>query len=281
MIMTKVDQSNNSREFEFTDKNFQFIVELVNQQSGFVLAPNKKSMVYSRLARRLRSLGLANFDQYCDFLSSSAAVDEIENFMNSITTNLTSFFREKHHFDHLKSHLNLIKNKPRLRIWSTACSTGQEPYSIAAVLAEALGNTKHKDAKILATDIDTKVLATAQKGTYDVDQISKIPAEYQKLLVSGSPKDSLDFTVNQKIKDLIKFNHLNLLHDWPISGKFDVVFCRNVVIYFDKETQNMLFNKIADHLEDDGILYIGHSENLYEVGERFKLVGKTAYQRIA
>lgn len=268
------------REFKFTDENFQFIVELINKQAGIVLSSNKKSMVYSRLARRLRKLGLNNFDQYCDFLASSNAGTEIENFMNSITTNLTSFFRESHHFDHLKTHLDQIKNKPRLRIWSTACSTGQEPYSIAAVLAQALRNKPHNNAKILATDIDTKVLETAKNGIYDREQLDKIPVEYQHILSPNlSPNDDT-FAICSKVKDLIAFNHLNLLDNWPISGKFDIIFCRNVVIYFDKETQDRLFNKLADHLEDNGILYIGHSEHLHEIGERFRLVGKTTYQRI-
>ena len=281
MTMSNVDNfDQKDKEFKFTENNFQFIVKLVNTHTGIVLAPHKKSMVYSRLARRLRALGLKNFDDYCDYLTNGQHDDELENFMNSLTTNLTAFFRESHHFDHLETFLHSIKHKPRIRLWSAACSTGQEPYSIAAVLAKVLGGQKHKDAKILATDIDTKVLQTAKTGTYDAEQMMKVPEAYRKLLAPQYSKKNRDFTIDSKIKELITFKQLNLLHEWPISGMFDAIFCRNVVIYFDKPTQGILFNKFADHIEPNGILYIGHSENLYEVKQRFRLVGKTTYQRI-
>ena len=170
----------NEREFDFNDHNFQFIVDLINEKAGIVLGDHKKSMVYSRLVRRLRALDFTNFDQYCQFLSSNEAEAEIENFMNSITTNLTAFFRESHHFDHLKSHLKTLKSKERVRIWSTACSTGQEPYSIAMVMAHVLGKNRYQNAKVLATDIDTEVLKIAKDGEYDMEQIQKIPQDYRK-----------------------------------------------------------------------------------------------------
>lgn len=272
------------REFSFTDTDFNFLAKLVNQHTGIVLADHKRNMVYSRLARRLRQLKMTSFAEYCDFLSSDTSDSEMMDFVNAITTNLTGFYRESHHFDHLKGVLQDIQKagkSKRIRIWSSACSSGQEPYSIAMTMTDALSNIASWDAKILATDLDTNMVATAQKGEYSDTVLEKIPPHYHKRFTNRvGGKDSGMIVMPDNIKGLITFKQLNLLHNWPFKGPFDVVFCRNVVIYFDKPTQKILFDRIANILKPDGFLYIGHSESLFKVSERFKLIGKTIYQRI-
>jgi chemotaxis protein methyltransferase CheR len=270
------------REFEFNDKDFNSIVNIVKEKTGIKLAENKRNMVYSRLARRLRDLNIPSFEEYLDFMQGDKG--EIENFTNAITTNLTSFFREKHHFDHLKIHLQaLVKSNPlskRIRIWSCASSSGQEPYSIAMTLHDAVADIAKWDAKILATDIDTNMLAKCVEGEYRADQEEDIPAGYRGKFVVKSSRKSDVITMSDTLKKMITYKQLNLLHDWPMKGPFDVIFCRNVVIYFDKETQKVLFDKIAEMLKPDGILYIGHSESLFNVSDRFELIGRTIYRRI-
>ncbi len=270
------------REFAFTDRDFQFLAGLVNEHTGIMMPKHKSDMVYARLTKRLRSLNLQSFKEYCELLEQSDGDEELIHFVNSITTNLTGFFREGHHFDDLKQRLQAIKAHPpasrRIRIWSCASSTGQEPYSIAMTVADVFENAIGWDIKILATDIDTNVLATARAGEYSTDMLSKIPEAYHKKYIEIS-KDGQSFTFKEAITKMITFNPLNLLSPWPMKGKFDIVFCRNVVIYFDKATQRTLFDRIADAMTPDGWLYIGHSENLFAVCDRFKLHGKTIYQR--
>lgn len=266
----------NDREFDFTQRDFQFISKLVHQRIGIVLKENKFDMVYSRMARRLRTLNLQSVSDYLDFLQSDAGTDEMGNMVNAITTNLTSFFREPHHFEHLAKYVftPFAKSKEnRLRIWSAGCSAGAEPYSIAMTMMEAIPDFARRDCKILATDIDTNMVEKGRDGTYDEDWIDKIPTNLRAKYVNGN-------NIGAKAKSLITFKPLNLLEGWPMRGKFDVIFCRNVVIYFDKETQAPLFNRYADILKPNGYLYIGHSENLNGVCDRFKLVDKTTYQRI-
>lgn len=270
------------REFAFTDKDFQFLAGLVNAHTGIMMPKHKSDMVYARLTKRLRSLNLQSFREYCDLLEQPDGDEEIIHFVNSITTNLTGFFREGHHFDDLKERLQAMKANPppgrKIRIWSCACSTGQEPYSLAMTVADVFENAIGWDVKILATDIDTNVLATAREGQYPIDMLPKIPEGYHKRYIEIS-RDGESFTFKENIRKMITFNALNLLSSWPMKGKFEIVFCRNVVIYFDKDTQRILFDRIANAMTPDGWLYIGHSENLFAVSDRFKLHGKTIYQR--
>lgn len=265
------------REFNFTENNFKFIISLVNEKTGIVLAEHKKDMVYSRLARRLRALNLNDFEDYCKIIKNNEN-DEMENFVNSITTNLTSFFREKHHFDHLAETIKTIaKNKNRLRIWSAGCSMGMEAYSIAVTIYENLAGAKNKDIKILATDIDTNVLETGTKAVYSAEQIKNIPTKYHKYF--DITEDEM--AVRADIKKLVSFKKLNLLENWPVKGPFDIIFCRNTVIYFDKETQKNIFEKFYKLLTPESFLYIGHSENLYKITDLYTSIGKTIYQRVS
>jgi chemotaxis protein methyltransferase CheR len=275
------------REFEFTDKHFNWIQELVMEKTGIALSDQKTDLVYGRLARRLRALNLDNFDKYCNLLKENTD-NELSEFVNSITTNLTSFFREKHHFDFLsntalKYLVNERKNEKRLRIWSAGCSTGEEPYSIAMTVMESIPNISNWDIKILATDIDTNVLNKASEGIYDSQRIEGIDkARVRKwFLKTKNTGRSNMVKVNPKLKELITFKQLNLMNDWPMKGQFDVLFCRNVVIYFNKDTQRVLFDRYANILKEDAYMFLGHSESLYKVTERFSLLGNTIHRKAA
>lgn len=273
----------NAREFAFNDDEFRFLVDFVYQRTGIVLADHKKDMVYSRLARRVRALGLTSFSDYCALIQGDQADSELGNLMNAITTNLTSFFREGHHFDHLRENLFLpMSIKPpankRLRIWSAGCSSGMEPYSIAMTLQDAMPNLKSWDVKILATDLDTNMLATGDRGSYRLDQLENIPKRFQNAVSIHREKETIQ--MSDALRAQIAFKQLNLLESWPMKGPFDAIFCRNVVIYFDKPTQKKLFNRFAEIIKPGGWLYVGHSESLHNVCDRFELLGRTVYQRV-
>lgn len=277
------EQPERDREFVFTDSDFYTIRDMVKDHSGIVLSEAKRNMVYSRLARRLRQLNLVDFKSYIERLASSPE-EEMVNFINAITTNLTAFFRENHHFEYLSDTILpiLTKNNPnrRIRIWSAGCSTGEEPYSIAITLHKHVPRIDTWDIKILATDLDTNVLSRAQSGVYEDDRIAGVDnAIKDKYFQSGGAANPGKVRVIQEARSLITFKQLNLMNSWPMKGPFDVIFCRNVVIYFDKPTQKILFERYADLMVHDGHLFIGHSESLFKVTERFKLIGNTIYQR--
>lgn len=281
--MAGATQKTTDREFTFSDHQFRFLAGIATERTGIVLAEHKKDMVYSRLVRRIRALHLNSFDEYCALLQSEEGNDEIGNFVNAITTNLTSFFREKHHFDHLCDEVlaPLAASPPspkRLRIWSAGCSAGMEPYSIAMTVKAALKSLGQWDARILATDIDTNMLQTGMNGEYSAEQYENIPTFYREDTTLLKKEERI--RMSDDLKRLIAFKPLNLLEWWPMQGPFDAVFCRNVVIYFDKPTQAKLFNRIADLMKPKGWLYIGHSENLFKVCDRFELVGRTIYRRV-
>lgn len=270
-----------SREFPMTEGNFQHIKKIAYSLTGISLTDHKKNMIYGRLARRLRKLDLANFDDYIDLLEAGEPA-ELTEFINAITTNLTSFFRENHHFQHLQTEViprlmraNLAKK--RIRIWSAGCSTGEEPYSIAMVLA-SFAALSTWNVKVLATDLDSSVVEKASQGIYTSERVENIPDQYRKFLQQDKNSDRVK--VKDKVRELITFKQLNLLHDWPMKGPFDVIFCRNVVIYFDANTQRELFDRYANILREDGDLYIGHSESLHNICNRFKSCGRTIYKRI-
>lgn len=276
-------QEESSREFAFSEQDFRFLTRLVSERTGIVLAEHKRDMVYSRLARRLRALRLGTFAQYCELLQGPGGVEEIGNFVNAITTNLTSFFREGHHFTHLRDKVlapleGVAPSQRRLRIWSAGCSSGMEPYSIAMTVRAGLPARKTWDARILATDIDTNMVATGAEGVYPVEQLQNIPPACREGVEMLDAKKRI--AMPQDLKELIAFKELNLLGSWPMKGPFDAIFCRNVVIYFDKKTQQVLFDRFANMLKPEGWLYIGHSENLYTVTDRFELAGRTIYRRV-
>ena len=271
------------REFNFTDKHFEYIRRLVAEKTGISLSSAKRDLVYGRLSRRLRKLNLEDFDDYCRILKNEDS-DELVQFTNAITTNLTAFFRENHHFEYLKKTVlpELLKPKTdrRIRIWSAGCSTGEEPYSIAMVVHEVAKQYRNWDIKILATDLDTNVVQKASDGVYTVERIEGISKERQKKYFEKVSRSEPGITqVKQELKDLITFKQLNLMNDWPMKGPFDIIFCRNVVIYFDKPTQRELFDRYADILTSNGNLFIGHSETLFKVSNRFKLLGSTMYTK--
>ncbi len=275
------------REFQFTDRDFSQIRQLVSRHTGISLSDAKRDMVYSRLARRLRHLGIDNFKQYCQLLEADERTDELAHFTNAVTTNLTSFYRESHHFDYLGSELlpellRVNSAAKRLRIWSAGCSTGEEPYSIAITLLENLRHHSDWDIRILATDLDTNVLDTAQRGIYAEERLKNIDHQLQRRWFRrGRGANEGLMMVKPEVKQLITFKQLNLMQPWPIKGPFDLIFCRNVIIYFDKPTQSVLMERYADVLADHGKLFLGHSETLYRVTDSFSLMGQTIYRKVA
>jgi chemotaxis protein methyltransferase CheR len=279
--MGVVQLKKKEREFNLTDKDFNLISKIVGERTGIVLSSGKRDMVYSRLTRRLRALGLTHFRDYCDLIQSGDEAELLE-FTNAITTNLTSFFREPHHFDYLAKNVlpNLVKNKlnRRLRVWSAGCSSGEEPYTLAITLKENIPVTW--DVKILATDLDTNMVAKGKSGIYESEKLTGLSkSQLKKWVRRGRGEQDGLVCMADSLKEMITFKQLNLMHDWPVKGPFDIIFCRNVVIYFDKDTQRILFDRYANMLDSHGHLFIGHSESLHNVSNRFKLLGKTIYQK--
>ncbi|MEI8396444.1 MAG: protein-glutamate O-methyltransferase [Rhodospirillaceae bacterium] len=276
------------REFRFERTHFDFIAGLLYRLTGISLAPHKIEMVYSRLARRLRELGLKDFDSYCARLESEKAEDEVRFLVNALTTNLTSFFREQHHFDHLaKTVLPAVRENqkdtspPKLRIWSAGCSSGPEPYTIAMVLCSQIPDLRRWDARILATDIDTHMVATAQRGVYSAESAKTIPPDLRERFtrrIKDAPGEP-EMTMADELRRLITFKPLNLLESWPMRGSFDAIFCRNVLIYFDRPGRIEVIERFASLLPPDGFLYLGHSESLYGVSGSFNQIGSTIYKR--
>jgi len=273
------------REFAFSEADFQFIREMVREHIGIKIPPAKKDMVYSRLVRRLRQLKLESFDSYCQLLRQSPG-EELVEFTNALTTNLTSFFREGHHFAYLAESVipELMRRNAaqrRLRIWSAGCSTGEEPYSIAMVLRESMPEIDRWDVRVLATDLDSNVIETGKQGIYREERISALPARRrQRWFLRGRGERQGLVRVRPEVRELVHFRQLNLLREWPMRGLFDVIFCRNVVIYFDKPTQSRLFARFAEHMPEESHLFVGHSESLFKVTDKFRLLGNTVYRRV-
>lgn len=266
------------REFAFTAADFERVRALIHQRAGISLAPSKHEMVYSRLARRLRARGLRRFSDYLVLLESNDA-PEWEAFINSLTTNLTAFFRESHHFPLLAEHARRRGQAGRapFSVWCCAASTGEEPYSIAMTLAEAgAGMT----AAVLATDVDTSVLAHGQAGVYRADRVARIPAEQlRRHFLKGAGAEDGAVKVRDELRSMITFRRLNLLDRvWPAQGPFDAIFCRNVMIYFDKPTQRRILERFVPLLREDGLLFAGHSESFFHAADLFRLRGKTVYE---
>lgn len=265
------------KEFSFNDKDFDRVRDLIYKKAGISLADSKQEMVYSRLARRLRATGISSFSTYLDSLERGKSESEWEAFTNALTTNLTSFFREEHHFPILAEH---IKNrKDTINVWCSASSTGEEPYSIAMTLCEAFGTLK-PPVHIVATDIDTNVLATASKGVYNIDRLDKMSQDrIGRFFLRGKGAQEGMVRIRPELRELISFKQLNLLEDdWALNGPFDAIFCRNVMIYFDKPTQGNILKKFAPLMKKDALLFAGHSENFLYVSDDFKLRGKTVYE---
>jgi chemotaxis protein methyltransferase CheR len=283
LTATATGESDN-REYIFTAADFNRLRDRIGSHSGISLSDNKQDLVYGRLSKRLRKRGLSSFSDYCELLESGDR-EELEHFVNALTTNLTSFFREQHHFDHLRDETTeflskRLKSGHPVRIWSAGCSTGEEPYSIAMTLAESIPGINNLDIRILATDLDTNVIAHAANGIYDTSLIEGLPKEKRnRWFQKGSGKYTGLIRASDTLRKLVTFRPLNLMDTWPMTGLFDVVFCRNVVIYFDKPTRTELFNRFADSMQPDSTLFIGHSETLHNVSDRFVPAGKTIYRK--
>ena len=267
--------------FHLSDRDFKRIVAIVRESTNIHLTDAKRNLVYGRLGRRLRTLGFTSFEDYCGLLESPEGEAEREMMINAITTNLTGFFREQHHFDFLETKiLSGWRDRPppgrRLRLWSAGCSSGEEPYSIAMTLRAAIPDVDRWDARILDTDIDTNMVEHGAAGVFDPRRAAAIPESYKRrfTLDHGDKVEMSD-----ELRSLIAFKPLNLFDPWPMSGPFDVIFCRNVVIYFDKKDQRILFDRFADILAPGGWLFIGHSESLFRVSDRFKHLGRTIYRK--
>lgn len=272
------------REFHFTREDFDYLRNLVTKNTGIIADEDKYTMYYSRLVSRVRKLGLQNFSEYRAFLDQNHESELIE-LVNSMTTNLTSFFREIHHFEFLKECVIpqvIRKGTRKLRIWSAGCSTGEEAYSIAITLAQAIPDYNNWDIKILATDLDSQVIQKASSAQYEDKLVENIDDVILKRFFSKNNNLNDGFVkVDSNLVRMIEFKQLNLLHTWPSMDNMDMIFCRNVVIYFDKLTKNKLVDRFANLMVDDGYLFMGHSESLFKSTERFKLLGKTVYQKMA
>ncbi|MBI6550459.1 protein-glutamate O-methyltransferase CheR [Xenorhabdus lircayensis] len=260
-----------------SDAQFERICQFIYQRAGIVLAKNKREMVYNRLVRRLRVLGFNDFGQYLSILEQDIHSNEWELFINALTTNLTAFFRESHHFPILTAHASR-KNGGTYRVWSAAASTGEEPYSIAMTLCEALGHRSNR-IKIIGSDIDTSVLEKARQGVYRLEELQSLDESLKKkYFFKGVGLFEGYARVRPLLAELVSFQHLNLLDsDWALEGKFDAIFCRNVMIYFDKNTQERILRRFVNFLKPDGLLFAGHSENVTQISREFYLQGQTVY----
>lgn len=271
------------REFEFRDPDFEALRRLVKQTTGISLAESKRELVYGRISRRLRALGLSSFGAYRRLLASGDGA-ELVAFCNALTTNLTSFFRETHHFGYLRevflpARLAAPRGQ-RIRLWSSACSSGEEPYSIAMTIVERIPDWQRWDIKILATDLDTDMLARAQRGIYAAERLKGVdPTRRSRFFTETTEGSGPAYRVNAELARLITFRQINLMAPLPMTGPLDVIFCRNVVIYFDKDTQRSLFSRIAELQRPGDLLMLGHSETLFNVSEAYALIGKTIYGR--
>ncbi len=270
--------SSSDREFAFSAADFERVRALIYKHAGISLSPVKQDMVYSRLARRLRARGDRTFADYLD--RAEREPEEWETFVNSLTTNLTSFFREAHHFDILAERMKKHVGRTPLRIWCSAASTGEEPYSLAITACEAF-NSMTPPVQIIATDIDTNVLATADKGVYGLDRVDRLSRErMQRFFLKGTGTQAGFARVRPELRRLIEFKPLNLLDkSWALQGPFDIMFCRNVMIYFDKPTQYTILKRFMPLLKKDGLLFAGHSESFLHAADIFRSLGRTVYER--
>ena len=277
---------NTSREYAFTEKDFNKLRKIANDHTGIIVTDDKYDMYYARLVKRIRTFQLGSFAEYVKHLNANMDT-EFTPFIDSITTNLTSFFREPHHFDVMKSTVipdlcTRADITQGLKVWSAGCSTGEEPYTVAITLLEGLeGIRPAPRPSILASDIDTTVLATASRGVYEISRVESLEKSIKKRwFFRGKGSNSGNVRVSPELRDIIDFKQVNLMQEWPMRNKFHIIFCRNVVIYFDKPTKIKLLNRYADQLVDGGYMILGHSESIQGMSDRFETIGKTVYKKI-
>ena len=270
-----------------TRDDMSFIAKLVYDQAGIVIREHKEAMTRGRLARRVKALGLGSVAEYCAFLKTPQAAGELPELINAVTTNHTAFFRERHHFDHLRKDVmpRLLQERAgrrgRIRIWSSACSSGEEAYSIAASCRDVMGARSDLDFKILATDIDTDILARAEAGIYPAELFERLPADVKPMLKLEGGVGRGDARISEDLRRLVAYKRLNLIEKWPMSGPFDIIFCRNVFIYFDTQTKASILDRFVALLSPGGFLYLGHSESLPQPHPNLRLIGRTIYERTA
>ncbi|WP_380051935.1 CheR family methyltransferase [Falsihalocynthiibacter sp. SS001] len=282
--MTLAHQGDSAIDGGITASQFELIAAIAHSEAGLVFQKSKSALVASRLSKRLRLLKIESFGDYCDLVSSHEGSEEIQQMISALTTNISSFFRERHHFDAVKNHVlpSIEKNatqNSKIRIWSAGCSMGMEAYSIAITIMETWPQAQDLDIKILATDIDRSVLETGIAGIFDHGQVSTVPEGLREKYFHRQHDPKL-YQVCESLRRMITFRELNLLKPWPISTKFDVIFCRNTVIYFDDATQRKLWPRFQNVLLPEGWLFVGHSERIPEnSGTDFKSLGMTMYQR--
>jgi chemotaxis protein methyltransferase CheR len=285
-VLATTEHVREARQYRFADRDFRVITRLVHERTGIALSDQKRDLVYGRLSKRLRQLQMESFSDYCQLLEDGDA--EFENLINAITTNHTKFFREAHHFVHLKTTVipDLQKQAKtsgnrKFRMWSAACSSGEEPCSIALTFMAYLASCQEYDVRILATDLDSNVLSKAKAAKYSGEQFDHLPPK----LVARLPRTAItvsdnDMTLSEEVRHLIIFKQLNLMSPWPMKEKFDAIMCRNVMIYFDEETKRTLVKRFDKQLKVGGFLYTGHAESLLGLMDNYKMVGRTVYRKM-
>lgn len=270
------------KSYDLTARHFEEVAAFIYKIAGIRLMRGKEELVKSRLSRRLRALGMDDFDQYLALVKSDKAGKELTNFLDALTTNKTSFLREARHFDFVRDNIiPLLRetNQP-VRIWSAGCSSGEEPYTLAMILREHLPNIDRRDVRILATDLSTQVLQTAQEAIYDGETMLPLPPAFaQKYFTPVSKGAGNLFQVRDNVRQMVRFARLNLMGPWPMQGLFNFIFCRNVMIYFDKQTQGNLVRRFGEKLMPQGYLFIGHSESLTGANHNFQYVQPALYRK--
>lgn len=275
-----------TNDVELSPTDFTLLTDFIKKEAGLVYSKDKTSLVRSRLVKRLKSTGVADFQKYYQLITSPDGASEKQEFISALTTNVSHFFREAHHFEALRAEVlpvlkERVKTGHSVRIWSAGCSNGQEPYSIAMSLLHFDPDFALNDVKILATDIDPVVIEFAKRGLYHQNQIEGLPTDYLKRFAWEAPHDPSEIQMSDALKKLISFRRLNLLNRWPMTSKFDAIFCRNVLIYFDEATQNALWPRFSNALSSDGVLFIGHSERVSDPGKNgLKTAGVTTYRKL-
>lgn len=273
------------RRDELTRQEFDFLRKMIHEYAGIVIAENKRSMVQGRINRRMRELGVRDVGEYLDYLRNAPEIER-DGLASALTTNVTSFFREAHHFEYLRSEflpdwrLRQIA-RPRFRAWSAGCSSGEEPYSLAITVLEELASDSAVDVRVLATDLDATMVRSAREGVYPLKVAADLSEDrLRRWFLRGGGAHAGLIRVRPELREALRIMPLNLLEEWPMKGHFDVIFCRNVFIYFDREVKVRILSGFADRLLPGGVLFIGHSESLHGLTDRFELVGQTTYRKL-
>jgi chemotaxis protein methyltransferase CheR len=284
-VMSSFSSQENTRDLPYTRRDFDCLREIARERTGFVLSEDKFGMLYSRLFRRVRYLGLSSFKEYCKYLEKEEAERELLELANAITTNLTAFFRESHHFRFLSERVfpELMQRNSgsgKVRIWSAGCSTGEEPYSLSIALHESQLLSPGWDPRVLASDVDSGALALASKGVYPQERVGGMDvSRLHNWFLKGKGRRREFVCVKPEVRSLVDFSRVNLLENWVLPEPMDVIFCRNVIIYFDKSSKIRLLQRFADALKPGGYLFMGYSESLLRLTDRFELVGTTVYKK--